>query len=92
VPLLAVCIRTTFQGDRFTETRVAINNIVAFARRDLILEKFLNESLCSKNLAIEALNHLDTSIYDTRSDDYKKSMFRTSLKSAVAELTMRHKK
>ena len=91
-PLLAVCIRTTFKQNRFTGTRVTINSGTAFARRDLILEKFLNESSLSDiHLAQEALNHLDTSIYDTRSDDYKKTMFRVSIKNAMIDLIERGK-
>lgn len=90
-PLLAVCIRTTFEGDRFTKTRTAINSGTAFARRDLILEEFLNNSRCHLNLALEALKHIDTTIYDTRSDEYKKKMFRVCIKNAVKELTEKNR-
>ena len=91
-PLLAICIRTTFKQNRFTDTRATINSGTAFAKRDLILEKFLNESsLNDVNLAKEALNHLDAPIYDTRSDDYKKTMFRVSIKNAMIDLIERGK-
>ena len=91
VPLLAVCIKTNFKGDRFTNTRVTVNNGVTFARRDFILEEFLNNSSCQNGVTKGALEHLDTSIYDTRSDDYKKHMFRLSLKNAIIELVEKQK-
>lgn len=90
IPLLSLLIQTTIDGDRFTETRVGINNCVAFAQRDKILEDFLNTSPCSDTVAEEALDHLDEAIYDNRSTDYKKHMFRVSLKSAIQELVNRH--
>ena len=86
VPLLAVCVKTNFQGNRFSNTRVTVNNGIAFAQRDVILEEFLNKSEKSRTVSQEALNHLDTNIYDVRSDDYKKHMFRVSLRSAIEEL------
>lgn len=91
IPMLAVCVKTNFSGNRFTNTRVTVNSWTTFARRDLILEKFLNESDCRNGVATEALNHLDTAIYDIRSDDYKKAMFRVNLRSAIAELAQRQK-
>ena len=66
---------------------MAINNCVAFAQRDKKLEEFLNNKENNASLAKEALDHLDNSIYDTRSSDYKKHMFYTSIKSAVEELS-----
>lgn len=92
IPMLAVCVKTNFKGNRFTNTRVAINSWTTFAKRDLTLESFLNQSSAGNGVATEALNHLDISIYDTRSDDYKKVMFRASLKSAIAELADRKTK
>lgn len=92
VPMLAVCMRTHFEGNRFTKTRVTVNSWTTFARRDFILEKFLDQSTCDNGVAATALNYLDTSIYDTRSDDYKKAMFRVSIKNAVLELIERRKR
>ena len=92
VPMLAVCIKTNFAGNRFTNTRVTVNNGTAFAQRDAILEEFLNKSSTANGIAKEALDHLDTNIYDKRSDDYKKHMFRISLKSAIEELVEKNKK
>ncbi len=91
IPMLAVCIKTHFAGNHFTNTCVTANSHTAFAKRDRTLEDFLNKSTCENGIAEEALNHLDTTIYDTRSDDYKKSIFRVSLKSAIAELIERNK-
>ncbi len=86
VPLLGVCIRTTFQNGRFTKTRVAVNSGTAFAKRDETLAIFLNNSTREEKVAQEALHHLDLSIYDNRSDEYKKNMFRVSIKNAILEL------
>lgn len=91
IPMLAVCIKTNFQKDRFTNSRVAINSWTTFAKRDLILEEFLNQSSCANGVIHEALNHLDRTIYDTRSDDYKKAMFRVSIKNAIKELLEKRK-
>ena len=87
IPLLTVCIRTNIQKNHFSNTRVTVNNGVAFAQRDYKLEEFLNKTAIHKRIAQEALDHLDTNIYDKRSDDYKSHMFRVSLKSAIEELT-----
>jgi len=86
VPMLAVCVRTTFKGDRFTDTHAVMNNCVNFAQRDLVLEEFLNKSSRRNGVAEEALNHLDTKIYDIRGDDYKKAVFRVSIKNAIKDL------
>jgi CO/xanthine dehydrogenase FAD-binding subunit len=86
IPLLSILIKTNFHGRKFNNTRVSVNNCVTFAQRDYKLEQFLNQSACSPDLAEDALNHLDESIYDTRSNDYKSHMFRVSLKSALQEL------
>ncbi len=86
VPLLAVCLKTTIDQNRFTDTHVVINSGVVFAKRDKVLENFLNSSIIDPNLAKEALDNLDNSIYDNRSDDYKKHMFRISIKNAILEL------
>ncbi len=86
IPLLAICVKTEIKGKKWYNTRVGINNGVAFAQRDPILEEFLNNSSSSANLGEEALEHLTKTIYDTRSTDYKQHMFRISLKSAIEEL------
>jgi CO/xanthine dehydrogenase FAD-binding subunit len=86
VPLLAVCVKTNFKEGKLTNSRVTVNNGTAFAQRDYILEKFLENAPARLETAQEALDHLDTNIYDKRSDDYKSHMFRVSIKSALAEL------
>lgn len=92
IPMLAVCVKTNFAESRFTNTRVTVNNGTAFAQRDYLLEKFLDSSTGSNGIAKEALDHLDTNIYDKRSDDYKKHMFRVSIKSAIEELVEKNRK
>ena len=47
VPLLCVCVKTNFAGNRFTNTRVTVNNGTAFAQRDYTLEKFLDTATAS---------------------------------------------
>jgi CO/xanthine dehydrogenase FAD-binding subunit len=86
IPLLAICIKTQLKGKQWYNTRIGINSGVAFAQRDPVLEDFLNKSSSSGDLGKEALEHLTTAIYDTRSSDYKQHMFRVSLKSAIDEL------
>lgn len=89
IPLFGVCLRTKFKGDSFSETKVTVNNGTAFAQRDTTLENFLNGASTKNGVAEEALAHLNTAIYDTRSDDYKKAMFRVSIRSAIRELIER---
>ena len=86
IPLLSILIKTDLSRGKFAHTRVSVNNCVAFAQRDYKLEQFLDQSICSPDVAEEALEHLDESIYETRSNDYKKHMFRVSIKSALQEL------
>ena len=86
IPLLSLLIKTNFDGARFTRTRVAVNNCVTFAQRDRLLEDYLDRSERYEKTVQEALDHLDKTIYDTRSNDYKKQMFRASLQSALREL------
>ena len=87
VPLLAICVKTNLKAKQWSNTRIGINNGVSFAQRDPILEDFLNKSTSSPDLGAKALEHLTTSIYDTRSTEYKQHMFRVSLKSAIEELS-----
>ncbi len=86
IPLLAVCVKTNFKEKRFTNTRVTVNSGVTFAQRDYKLENFLNKATLNDRIGQEALDHLDTNIYDKRSDEYKSHMFRVSLKNAIEEL------
>lgn len=86
VPMLAVCVKTDLNGGKWSNTRVGINNGVAFAQRDAALEEFLNRSTSSPELGREAMAHLTTAIYDTRSSEYKQHMFRVSLRSAIEEI------
>ena len=86
VPMLAVCVKADIKNNKWSNTRIGINNGVAFAQRDQPLEEFLNNKISSTDLGQEALNHLTTAIYDTRASDYKKHMFRISLKSAIEEI------
>jgi CO/xanthine dehydrogenase FAD-binding subunit len=90
IPLLSLLIKTNFSGDQFTKTTVSVNNCVTFAQRDTQLEEFLNNSRCSERIAEEALDHIDATIYDNRSSDYKKHIFRINLKSALNELVNKH--
>jgi CO/xanthine dehydrogenase FAD-binding subunit len=86
-PMLAICVKTEIKGKQWYNTRVGINNGVAFAQREPALEEFLNKRLSSSDLGQKALEHLTASIYDTRSSDYKSHMFRVSIKSAIEEIS-----
>ncbi|MBI5415636.1 MAG: FAD binding domain-containing protein [Candidatus Omnitrophica bacterium] len=90
IPLLSLGIKTRFVRGKFTETVVAVNNCVAFAQRDRTLEGFLNKSRIDENIPDVALDHLDPAIYDARSSDYKKHMFRVGIRQALRDLTGRH--
>ncbi|MCK5581135.1 MAG: FAD binding domain-containing protein [Candidatus Omnitrophica bacterium] len=92
IPMLAICISTIFQNKTFTNTRVAINSGNAFAQRDYKLEEFLNGKKHNNSLGEDAINHIDTDIYDKRGDDYKKHMFRVSIKKAISSYGQRLKK
>ncbi len=85
IPLLAVCIKTNLIDKKLTNTIVAINSGIGFAQRDHKLENFLNTQSLDPKLGKQILDHLDTEIYDKRGDDYKKHMFRISLKNAIEE-------
>lgn len=86
IPLLSLLIKAEKEGGALVKTVVSVNNCVSFAQRDKKLEGFLNGRKITASLAREALDHLDESIYDTRSSDYKKHMFRVSVEEAVGEL------
>ncbi len=86
IPLLSILIKTHLENKKFANTRVAVNNCVNFAQRDSTLETFLNGKTFSKDLIEEALKNLDQTIYDARSDDYKKHMFNVSIKKALTAL------
>ncbi len=87
IPLLSILINTNLKDNQFSDTIVAINNCVSFAQRDTTLEDFLNEQTISEKVGQEALDHLDNSIYDKRSNEYKKYIFRVSLQEAIEELS-----
>ncbi len=86
VPLLAVCVRTDLNKKQWCNTRVGINNGIAFAQRDYMLESFLNDSEPADDLSYKAMEHLTKDIYDLRSSEYKQHMFRVSLKQAITQI------
>jgi CO/xanthine dehydrogenase FAD-binding subunit len=85
IPLLSICFKTYFKNGAFESPRIGINNCVMFAQRDAKLEGFLNGAKADEKIAEQALDHLDSAIYDTRSTDYKKHMFRVCIKNAILE-------
>lgn len=86
VPLLAVCVKTRLNGQKWSATRVAINNGTSFAQRDYALEQFLDTVSSAQGLGTQALEHLTKDIYDQRSTEYKQHMFRVSLRQAIDEI------
>jgi CO/xanthine dehydrogenase FAD-binding subunit len=86
IPLLSLLINTHLKNKTFTDTVVSVNNCVDFAQRDAKLEAFLNGNKCETKIIVEALQNLSDDIYDRRAGDYKKHMFRVSLKKALREI------
>lgn len=86
IPLLSLIITTIPKGKTFSQTRVAVNNCVTFAKRDKTLEEFLNGKNLEPEVVSQALDHLDENLYDTRSSDYKKHMFRVCIKNALTSI------
>lgn len=85
IPLLSLCFKTHIKGGKFENPRIGINNCVMFAQRDPKLEGFLSGAKTDEKIADQALDHLEPTIYDTRSSDYKKHMFRVCIKNAILE-------
>ncbi|MCA9407491.1 MAG: hypothetical protein KC733_02285, partial [Candidatus Omnitrophica bacterium] len=86
IPLLSLLITTKITNKKFNNTIFAVNNCVDFAQRDYQLEEFLNTAEIDKKLPETALEHINKSIYDKRSHDYKQHMFRVSIKKALTEI------
>ncbi len=85
-PLLSVCVKTILKGNQWSQTRVVVNSGTAFAQRDYKLEEFLNSKASGPALGQEAMDHLTTTIYDTRSSEYKQYMFRVSIRQSIEEI------
>ena len=86
IPLLSLMIHTTLKGNVLDRTIVSVNNCVQFAQRDKSLENYLNGKQLREVNPDQALDHMEKSIYDTRSDDYKKYMFRYCIKNALKDI------
>lgn len=86
VPLLAVCVSARIVKGAFENVVVSINNGIAFAQRDSTIEQYLDHKPANDETIRESLNHLNTDIYDKRSDEYKSHMFRVSIKNALKEI------
>lgn len=86
VPLLAVCVRAQVSNEIFENVSVVINNGVSFAQRDCMLEEFLTNKPVALDTINESMSHLNSEIYDKRSDEYKSHMFRVSIKNALKEI------
>jgi len=86
IPLFAVCINAELNKKNLSNVKVSVNNGISFAKRDNVLENFLNKTPIKNNLIEDSLNHLDETIYDTRSDDYKKYISRITVKNIIKEL------
>lgn len=85
-PLLTLAVKADLNAGALSNVRAAINSGTAFAQRDELLENFLNQKKISADLGQQALAHLTTAIYDTRSTEYKQHMFRTCIRQAIEEI------
>ncbi|VAX37969.1 hypothetical protein MNBD_UNCLBAC01-1071, partial [hydrothermal vent metagenome] len=83
IPLLTFLLASRLIDGNFSETRVVVNNGVDFVRRDNVLENFLNDKKYSDSLVQEALINCDTAIYETRSTEYKKHMFKVVIRKSM---------
>lgn len=86
IPLLSLMLSANREGAGLKDCRVAVNNCVEFAQRDLALENYLNAAPVGQSLATDALDHTTLPIYDKRSGEYKKHLFKLYLKEAIEEL------
>lgn len=82
LPLLGVCVETTIQNKKLTNTRVCINSTTQYALRDNSCEEFLNNASLNSSIAEDALAHLDKSLVPF-DNDYKQHMFELSIKNAI---------
>ncbi|MFC1510352.1 FAD binding domain-containing protein [Candidatus Omnitrophota bacterium] len=87
LPLIGVCIRARLENNRFTATRVSINNGTHAAQRDLMLEEFLNNHSDLSTIAKESLRHRDMALYGQENQEYKQHMFDVSIKKAITAIT-----
>ncbi len=86
VPLLGICLSAILNNSRISHARVAVNNGMILAQRDVALENFLNQSKSTENLAEQAIGHWTSELYSAGSDDYKKMIFPVAIKQAIHEL------
>ena len=85
-PALSLCVKTSLKNKQWTNTRIVVNSGHAFAQRDYKLEEFLNGKTSAAELGRQAMEHLTTTIYDTRSSEYKQHMFRISIQRGIEEI------
>ena len=85
-PLLTVLMKAHVNKDTIQCCRVVVNNGIAFAQRDQILENYLEGHRLTDSLIEEVLDHRDLSIYETRSTEYKKHLFKVCLRRSIKDL------
>ena len=86
IPLLGLCICIAADKNKIAKASIGINAASGFAKEDKVLRNFLIGKELKNGLEAEALKHLDEKIYAYKDNEYKKAMFRFSLKNALLEL------
>ena len=86
IPLVSLCLKTQIIDSHFSQTKVVVNNGMMFPARDRVLEDFLNHCLVSRNIAQEALNHLDRSLYDKRINHYKTHILQMGIQQLIEKI------
>ncbi|MBF0483953.1 MAG: FAD binding domain-containing protein [Candidatus Omnitrophica bacterium] len=90
-PMLSISVSAIAQNKKINDSRIVINNGYSFAIRDKKAENFLNGKNLNISLVKDILQHIDTEIFDSRSDDYKKHMSRMALTDTIEQLVQQCK-
>ncbi len=85
-PLLSLAATAKIQNGKIIDPIFAINATTSFAQRDYALEQFLNGQKADRAIINDALTKITTTIYDTRSSEYKQHMFRVCIAKNIETL------
>ncbi|MBF0384641.1 MAG: FAD binding domain-containing protein [Candidatus Omnitrophica bacterium] len=85
-PFLALCANIRTDKKKIKKARIVVNNCISFPQRDNKLEGFLEGKELNSALFPKIAENMDYRLYDLKSDDYKKTLFRHIIKEAFREL------